>query len=88
MSRTITISSWSAAKVTSRWSAGFSPKPAKSSSYILATRCGVLTQAVAGRVLAEGVQELEDGSLDALGVDAHGISSVRIGPVAYDRAPA
>ena len=44
MSRTITISSWSAAKVTSRWSAGFSPKPANSSSYIRATRRGVLTR--------------------------------------------
>src|ERR1019366_3253413 len=43
MSRTITISSCSAAKVTSRWSAGFSSNPANSSAYMRATRPGVLT---------------------------------------------
>ena len=43
MSRTMTISSWSAANVTSRWSAGFSPKPASTSSYMRATRIGVLS---------------------------------------------
>ncbi len=44
MSRTITISSWSAANVTSRWSAGFSWNPENSSSYIRATRPGVMSR--------------------------------------------
>ena len=43
MSRTMTISSCSAAKVTSRWRAGSSCSPEKSSSYMAATRSGVAT---------------------------------------------
>src|ERR1039457_3282307 len=43
MSRTMTISSWSAAKVTVRWRPGSSFNPAKSSSYMAATRDGVST---------------------------------------------
>ena len=41
MSRTMTISSWSASKRTARWSAGSSWRPAKISAYISAIRCGV-----------------------------------------------
>src|SRR5579872_3799787 len=41
MSRTMTISSWSAAKVTVTWRAGSSWSPANSSSYMAATRAGV-----------------------------------------------
>src|SRR5580658_6805859 len=44
MSRTITISSCSAAKVTSRWRAGSSCRPEKSSSYMEATRDGVASR--------------------------------------------
>src|SRR6516165_3076863 len=44
MSRTMTISSCSAANVTSRWRAGSSCRPENSSSYMAATRSGVASR--------------------------------------------
>src|SRR3954449_2785907 len=44
MSRTRTISSWSASNVTTRCRAGSSPRPAQISAYISATRAGVRTR--------------------------------------------
>src|ERR1043165_9615995 len=43
MSRTRTISSWSASNVTTRWLAGSCDSPAHTSAYISATRAGVRT---------------------------------------------
>src|ERR1043166_6943161 len=43
MSRTRTISSWSASNVTTRWLEGSSDSPAHTSAYISATRAGVRT---------------------------------------------
>ena len=65
MSRTMTISSWSASNVTVRWRDGSSWRPAKISSYMCATRAGVRTQAVAVGVLADRLEDLAHRALDA-----------------------
>ena len=71
MSRTITISSCSAAKVTSRWRAGSSCSPEKSSSYMDGHTLGGRHQAVALGVLPDGDQDLGHGRPHPFDVDAH-----------------
>ena len=76
MSRTMTISSCSAAKVTSRWRAGSSCRPENSSSYMAATRRGVATSPSRSGSSPMALSSLGHGGLDPLDVDAHVISSL------------
>ena len=76
MSRTMTISSWPASKVTFRCSAGSSCRPEKISAYIRATRAGVSSKPSRLGVLADGDEDLAHGLLDAGLVDAVGPARV------------
>src|SRR5579875_1484465 len=91
MSRTITISSWSAAKVTVRWRPGSSERPENSSAYMAATRAGVSTRpsrpgsspiAFSTRAMSTGTSGLRERGPVAVHRGQVAVALVNVQPVA------